>query len=116
MPLNITTGKMVCGGCGAECDYVEALPKDDHGRLSGGSPVSTTHEFIHANCPHPNNDDGTWHEAHDHQAVLADVRQRNRRVTDKGVSVGDDKAEGDFDFPPDPVKPGVAEPDASEES
>jgi len=99
MPLNVQTGKMVCGGCGAECDYVEALPKDEHGHLSGAGPVSTTHEFIHANCSHPNHPDGTWHEPHDHRAVLEHVRVSNRRV--------DDADDAEFDFPPDPVAPGT---------
>lgn len=97
MPLDVESGKMVCGGCEAVCDYVEALPKDADGQLSGGSPVSTTHEFIHANCPHPNHADGTWHEAHDHEAVCEHVRQSERRLDG-----------GAYDFPPDPVEPGTA--------
>ncbi len=93
MPLIIESGLFECGGCGALCDYVEALPKDADGHLSGGGPVAATHEFIHANCPHPNHPDGTWHEPHDHAAVLEHVRASERRLDS-----------GEYDFPPDPVR------------
>lgn len=87
------TGKMVCGGCGAVCDYVEALPKGvDDGSLATGSPVSTTHEFIHISCAHPNRDEGkpsaSYHEPHDHAGVVAFCRQENREAPPSPVAPG----------------------------
>ncbi|HUZ01608.1 MAG TPA: hypothetical protein VMU89_14765 [Thermomicrobiaceae bacterium] len=96
MPLDVETGLWKCAGCGGVFDFVAAHPRGRDGRLSSGTPVATTHEFIHVDCPHAPEDsvDGHLHEPYDHAALL----DHCRRVAAVNRT--------EPDFPPDPIEPG----------